>query len=93
VDNRSVLGYRTARMGAAISTRGVAALEAIERLAAEDLSTQQVIEEVVRRITGVIETDAFFAGATDPDTACASAPAWPTTWPRACAIRSGSTSS
>ena len=55
-------------MGAAISTRGVAALEAIERLAAEDLSTQQVIEEVVRRITGVIETDAFFAGATDPDT-------------------------
>ncbi len=55
-------------MGAAISTRGVAALEAIERLAAEDLSTQQVIEEIVHRIMGVIESDAFFAGATDPDT-------------------------
>jgi DNA-binding CsgD family transcriptional regulator len=56
-------------MGAAISTRGVAALEAIERLTfSEDLSTQQVIEEVVRRIMGVIEADAFFAGATDPDT-------------------------
>jgi DNA-binding CsgD family transcriptional regulator len=56
-------------MGAAISTRGVAALEAIERLAfSEDLSTQQVVEEIVGRIIGVIETDAFFAGATDPDT-------------------------
>ncbi len=56
-------------MGAAISTRGVAALEAIERLAfSEDLSTQQVIEEIVRRVAGVIQTDAFFAGATDPDT-------------------------
>jgi DNA-binding CsgD family transcriptional regulator len=56
-------------MGAAISTRGVAALEAIERLAvSEDLSTQQVIEEIVNRIMGVIQTDAFFAGATDPDT-------------------------
>jgi DNA-binding CsgD family transcriptional regulator len=56
-------------MGAAISTRGVAALEAIERLAfSEDLSAQQVVEEIVQRITGVIDTDAFFAGATDPDT-------------------------
>ncbi|HKO29209.1 MAG TPA: helix-turn-helix transcriptional regulator [Solirubrobacteraceae bacterium] len=56
-------------MGAAISTRGIAALEAIERLAvAEDLSTQQVIEEIVDRIMGVIQSDAFFAGATDPDT-------------------------
>jgi DNA-binding CsgD family transcriptional regulator len=56
-------------MGAAISTRGVAALEAIERLAvSEDLSTQQVIEEILNRIMGVIQTDAFFAGATDPDT-------------------------
>jgi DNA-binding CsgD family transcriptional regulator len=56
-------------MGAPISTRGVAALEAIERLAvSEDLSTQQVIEEIVNRIMGVIQTDAFFAGATDPDT-------------------------
>jgi DNA-binding CsgD family transcriptional regulator len=55
-------------MGAKLTTRAVAALEAIERLAAEDLSTQQVVEEVVHRITGVIDTDAFFAGATDPDT-------------------------
>lgn len=56
-------------MGAAISTRGVAALEAIERLAvSEDLSTQQVIEATVDRIMGVIQADAFFAGATDPDT-------------------------
>jgi DNA-binding CsgD family transcriptional regulator len=56
-------------MGAAISTRGIAALEAIERLAiSEDLSTQQVVEEIVNRIRGVIQTDAFFAGATDPDT-------------------------
>jgi DNA-binding CsgD family transcriptional regulator len=56
-------------MGATISTRGVAALEAIERLAfSEDLSAQQVVEEIVQRILGVIEADAFFAGATDPDT-------------------------
>jgi DNA-binding CsgD family transcriptional regulator len=46
----------------------VAALEAIERLATEDLSTQGAIEEVVHRIVGVIQTGAFFAGATDPDT-------------------------
>ena len=71
----------------------MAALEAIERLGADDLSTQDVVEEIVRRIMGVIETDAFFAGATDPDTVCAWAPAWPTTWPKASAIRSGSTSS
>ena len=55
-------------MGASFSTRAVAALEAIERLGSEDLSSQRTIEEVVHRIVGVIETDAFFAGATDPDT-------------------------
>ncbi|HTT31339.1 MAG TPA: helix-turn-helix transcriptional regulator [Solirubrobacteraceae bacterium] len=55
-------------MGALLTTRAVAALEAIERLAAEDLSTQQAVEEIVHRVLGVIETDAFFAGATDPDT-------------------------
>jgi DNA-binding CsgD family transcriptional regulator len=48
--------------------RAVAALEAIERMASDDLSTQQVVEETVDRIIGVIDTDAFFAGATDPDT-------------------------
>jgi DNA-binding CsgD family transcriptional regulator len=55
-------------MGAALSTRAVVALEAIERLAAEDLSAQQAVEEIVERIAGVIPIDAFFAGATDPDT-------------------------
>ena len=55
-------------MGASLSARAVAALEAIERLGSEDLSSQRTIEEVVHRIVGVIETDAFFAGATDPDT-------------------------
>jgi DNA-binding CsgD family transcriptional regulator len=55
-------------MGDKFSIRAVAALEAIERLGAEDLSTQHVVEEIVHRITSVIETDAFFAGATDPDT-------------------------
>ena len=55
-------------MGATLSTRAVAALEAIERLAAEDLSAQAVVEAVVERIAGVIQIDAFFAGATDPDT-------------------------
>lgn len=55
-------------MKAKLSIRAVAALEAIERLASEDLSTQTVVEEVVHRIVGVIDTDAFFAGATDPDT-------------------------
>jgi DNA-binding CsgD family transcriptional regulator len=55
-------------MGASLSSRAVAALEAIERLGSEDLSTQRTIEEIVHRIVGVIETDAFFAGAIDPDT-------------------------
>src|SRR5262245_52981557 len=51
-----------------LSTRQVAALEAIERLACDDLSAQQVVEEIVHRIARVIDPDAFFAGATDPDT-------------------------
>ena len=55
-------------MRAALSTRAVAALEAIERLASEDLSAQQVAEELVARIADVIRIDAFYAGATDPDT-------------------------
>jgi DNA-binding CsgD family transcriptional regulator len=55
-------------MGASLSTSAVAALEAIERLASADVSTQEAIEEIVHRITGVIEVDSFFAGATDPDT-------------------------
>src|SRR5262249_7874118 len=55
-------------MGAPLSSRAVAALEAIERLGSEDLSTQRTIEEIVHRIVGVIQTDAFFAGAIDPDT-------------------------
>jgi DNA-binding CsgD family transcriptional regulator len=55
-------------MGDRLSTRAVAALEAIERLATEDLSTQHVIEAVIDRVVSVIPTDAFFAAATDPDT-------------------------
>ena len=46
----------------------MAALEAIDRLASDDRCTQQVVEETVQRIVAVIDTDAFFAGATDPDT-------------------------
>jgi GAF domain-containing protein len=49
-------------------TRAAAALEAIERAAWEDPSAQQTLEEIMRRIVGVIDTDGFFAGATDPDT-------------------------
>jgi DNA-binding CsgD family transcriptional regulator len=52
----------------ALSTRAAAALEAIEHLATQDLSTQQVIEELAHRIAQVIPVDGFFAGATDPDT-------------------------
>jgi len=55
-------------MAGAISIRAVAALEAIERLASEDLSAQAAVEEVVTRIAGVIRVDTFFAAATDPDT-------------------------
>ena len=55
-------------MGASLSTAAVAALEAIDRLASDDRCTQQVVEETVQRIVAVIDTDAFFAGATDPDT-------------------------
>jgi DNA-binding CsgD family transcriptional regulator len=54
--------------GRLLSTRQVAALEAIERLASDDLSTQQVVEEIVHRIARAISPDTFFAGATDPDT-------------------------
>lgn len=53
---------------ALLSTRQVAALEAIERLVSGDLSTQQVVEETVHRIARAIDPDTFFAGATDPDT-------------------------
>jgi DNA-binding CsgD family transcriptional regulator len=55
-------------MGTQLTTRAVAALEAIERLATVDLSAQAVLEAFVTRVTGIIDTDAFFAGATDPDT-------------------------
>ena len=68
MDERSAFGYRPAAMAKSLSLGAVAALEAIERLAGDELSTQQVAEEIVRRIVGVIDADAFFAGATDPDT-------------------------
>jgi DNA-binding CsgD family transcriptional regulator len=51
-----------------LSHRAVAALEAIELIGTRELPAQAVIEEVVQRIVGVVEVDAFFAGATDPDT-------------------------
>jgi DNA-binding CsgD family transcriptional regulator len=53
---------------ARLSTHAVVALEAIERMASADVSAQQVVEQVVHRIAGAIDADAFFAGATDPDT-------------------------
>src|SRR5690348_10618669 len=55
-------------MSSALSTRAAAALEAIEHLATQDASTQDVIEELAHRVAQVIPVDAFFAGATDPDT-------------------------
>src|SRR5689334_18916216 len=55
-------------MSSALSTRAAAALEAIELLATQDASTQQVVEGLSHRIAQVIPVDAFFAGATDPDT-------------------------
>jgi DNA-binding CsgD family transcriptional regulator len=55
-------------MPASISTRAVVALDAIERLTVDDLSGQSVIEEILHRITDVVGVDAFFGGATDPDT-------------------------
>ena len=51
-----------------MGARAAAALEAIERLASDGCSAQQVVENVAERIVGVIDADAFFVGATDPDT-------------------------
>jgi DNA-binding CsgD family transcriptional regulator len=53
---------------APLCTRAVAALEAIERVACEDRSAQQVVDEIVRRIARVTNADTFIAGLTDPDT-------------------------
>jgi hypothetical protein len=53
---------------APLSTRAVAALEAIELVGCEDLPPQQVVEEIVHRITRAIDADVFCAGPTDPDT-------------------------
>jgi len=55
-------------MSGSMSTRAVVALEALEHLATQDLSTQETCEQVVDRITRAIEVDSFFAAATDPDT-------------------------
>ena len=51
-----------------LTTRAVAALEAIEHLGTRELPAQELMEALVDRIVGVIAVDAFFAGATDPDT-------------------------
>lgn len=52
-----------------MTTHAVAALHAVEGLAARKLSTQRLIEEIVHRIVGVVEVDAFVAASTDPDRA------------------------
>jgi DNA-binding CsgD family transcriptional regulator len=53
---------------AVLPTRQVAAHEIIERAAHEDLSTRQVIEQIVRPMARALDPDAFCAGAADPDT-------------------------
>ena len=44
------------------------AFDAIERIAEAGLPSQELIEEVVKRIDRVIPSDGFFVGATDPQT-------------------------
>jgi DNA-binding CsgD family transcriptional regulator len=51
-----------------VSTRARLALDAIERLGAGRTPAQRVVEEIARRVVGVIDADAFFVGATDPAT-------------------------
>jgi DNA-binding CsgD family transcriptional regulator len=55
------------RLGA-LGHRAASALESIEHLGTQELSAQAVVEQVVHRIAQVVEVDAFYAGATDPDT-------------------------
>ena len=55
-------------MAISLSTRAGLALEAIERLGLDDVTAQEAIEEIVHKITDVVDTDAFFGSATDPDT-------------------------
>ena len=43
-------------------------LDAISRLADEDLSAQELIEQVAERIDRVVPTDGYFVAATDPET-------------------------
>jgi DNA-binding NarL/FixJ family response regulator len=43
-------------------------LDAISRLADEDLSAQELIEQVAVRIDRVVPTDGYFVAATDPET-------------------------
>src|SRR5262249_5103667 len=50
------------------STKAVAALEAIEHLGSRELGAQQLVEEIVDRIVGVVAVDGVFAGATQPAT-------------------------
>jgi DNA-binding CsgD family transcriptional regulator len=51
-----------------VSTRAKLALDAIERLGSGDAPAQQIVEEIARRVVGVIDADAFFVGAIDPAT-------------------------
>ena len=43
-------------------------LEALERLASEDLSAQDLLEQAATRIDRVVPTDGYFLAATDPET-------------------------
>ncbi len=62
-----MLSSRT-RTTAALGYRATAALDAIDALATQELSAQRVVEQIVQRVSQVVEIDAFYAGATDPDT-------------------------
>lgn len=50
------------------SARATVALDGLERLAAGSASPPQAIQDIVRRIAGVIDSDVYFAAAVDPKT-------------------------
>lgn len=43
-------------------------LDALERLAAEDLSAQELLEQFAERVNRVVPSDGYFLAATDPET-------------------------
>lgn len=60
-------GYRRRPMGD-MTSKARSALDGIERICDGGLGAQELLEEVVVRVTDVIDTEAFFLGATDPET-------------------------